>query len=40
MMHCVSLQVLKHAFSYSWRLWTILDVTELLLQAGFSSTHV
>ena len=34
------LQTLKHAFSYSWRLWTILDVTELLRQAGFAATHV
>ncbi|GAB4817447.1 hypothetical protein N2152v2_004493 [Parachlorella kessleri] len=33
-------QVLKHAFSYHWKLWTILDVVELLLQAAFASTHV
>lgn len=36
----IFVQVLKHAFSYHWKLWTILDVTELLRQAGFNAVHV
>lgn len=31
---------IKRAFSYDWRLWTIAELNELLLQAGFSKTHV
>ncbi len=31
---------IKHAFTYDWRLWTLAELKELLLQAGFSKTHV
>jgi hypothetical protein len=31
---------IKRAFTYDWRLWTIAELKELLLQAGFSKTHV
>ncbi|KAG6541615.1 hypothetical protein Mapa_017008 [Marchantia paleacea] len=31
--------VIRHAFSYYWRLWTIPEVKECLLEAGFSSVH-
>lgn len=30
---------LKKAFSYDWRLWTIREVRELLVEAGFSATE-
>ncbi len=30
---------LKRAFSYEWRLWTIPEVREVLLEAGYSETH-
>lgn len=32
--------VIRHAFSYYWRLWTIPEVKECLLEAGFSSVHI
>lgn len=28
------------AFSYSWRLWTLPEIREVLLEAGFSKVHV
>ncbi len=31
---------LKDAFVYHWRLWTIPEVREMLIEAGFSMTHV
>lgn len=31
---------IKHAFTYDWRLWTIPEVSELLLEAGYSKVHV
>jgi hypothetical protein len=31
---------LKDAFVYRWRLWTIVEVREMLIDAGFGSTHV
>lgn len=31
---------IKRAFTYDWRLWTIPEVSELLLEAGFSTVHV
>lgn len=35
-----SLQVLRHAFTYHWKLWTIPEVLELLSEAGFLEVHV
>lgn len=31
---------LKKAFTYEWRLWTMPEIREILLEAGFSKTHV
>ncbi len=31
---------LRDAFVYHWRLWTIVEVREMLIEAGFSKTHV
>lgn len=31
--------VMKKAFSYDWRLWTIREVRELLAEAGFSASE-
>jgi hypothetical protein len=31
---------LQDAFVYHWRLWTIPEVREMLIEAGFSMTHV
>jgi len=31
---------IKRAFTYDWRLWTIPEVSELLLEAGYSKVHV
>ena len=31
---------LERAFTYDWRFWTIPEVRELLMEAGFVSTHV
>jgi len=31
---------IKKAFTYEWRLWTLPEIRELLLEAGFSSTVV
>lgn len=33
-------QVLKHAFTYHWKLWTIPEVVELLEEAGFADVHI
>ncbi|KAH8958982.1 hypothetical protein BDL97_06G056400 [Sphagnum fallax] len=33
-------RVLRHAFSYHWRLWTIPEVTEALKEAGFQEVHI
>ncbi|XP_002980045.2 uncharacterized protein LOC9638833 [Selaginella moellendorffii] len=35
-----SRRVLRHAFSYHWRLWTIPEVRDCLDEAGFDSTHL
>ena len=32
--------VMKNAFEYHWRLWTLPEIRELLLEAGFSSATV
>ncbi len=32
--------VLRNAFTYAWRIWTIPDVREICAQAGFSKTVV
>ena len=34
------LQVMKHAFTYYWKLWTIPEVLEMLQEAGFAEVHV
>ena len=31
---------IKNAFTYCWRLWTIAEIRELLMEAGFSATNV
>ena len=31
---------IEKAFTYDWRLWTIAELNELLLEAGFSKVHV
>jgi len=31
---------IEKAFSYAWRLWSIPEIKELLLEAGFSKVHV
>jgi len=31
---------LEKAFSYAWRLWSIPEIKELLLEAGFSKVHI
>jgi hypothetical protein len=31
---------MKKAFSYEWRLWTLPEIRELLLEAGFSKATV
>ncbi len=31
---------IRRAFSYDWRLWTLPEVRELLVEAGFSKVHV
>ncbi len=31
---------LKRAFEYHWRFWTIVEVREMLVEAGFSDSHV
>ena len=31
---------MKRAFSYDWRLWTIVELREALLEVGFASTEV
>ena len=31
---------IRKAFTYDWRLWSIPEVRELLLEAGFSKVHV
>jgi hypothetical protein len=33
-------QVLRRAFRYDWRLWTIPDVREAMQEAGFDASHV
>ncbi|GAQ87004.1 hypothetical protein KFL_003250070 [Klebsormidium nitens] len=33
-------KTIKNAFSYQWRLWTIPEARECLLEAGFSAVHV
>ncbi|XVF69154.1 hypothetical protein PTKIN_Ptkin11bG0058100 [Pterospermum kingtungense] len=30
---------LRHAFSYSWRLWSLLEIKDCLEEAGFQSVH-
>eukprot|EP00775_Hariotina_reticulata_P006020 gene6023-6258_t len=36
----VSKQVLKRAFTYSWRMWSVGDVLEMLKEAGFARIAV
>lgn len=31
---------MKNAFEYEWRFWTIPEVREMLLEAGFAESHV
>jgi SAM-dependent methyltransferase len=31
---------IKNAFTYEWRMWTLPEIRELLLEAGFSSARV
>jgi hypothetical protein len=31
---------LEQAFTYDWRLWTLPELRELLVEAGFSEVHV
>ncbi|KAL2620822.1 hypothetical protein R1flu_001027 [Riccia fluitans] len=31
--------MIRHAFSYYWRLWTLPEVKECLLEAGFNEVH-
>jgi hypothetical protein len=31
---------LRKAFSYTWRVWTVREIRELLLEAGFKHVHV
>ena len=31
---------MKRAFTYQWRFWTIPEVREMLVEAGFSDSHV
>jgi hypothetical protein len=31
---------MKQAFTYDWRLWTLPEICEVLLEAGFSSADV
>ena len=31
---------LRDAFVYHWRMWTIVEVREILMEVGFSKTHV
>jgi len=31
---------LRRAFSYTWRVWTLPEIRELLAEAGFSACHV
>lgn len=33
-------KVLKNAFRYQWRMWTIAEVREMMLEAGFGYTEV
>ncbi len=33
-------QVLKRAYTYHWRLWTIPEARQMLLAAGFDAVHV
>lgn len=33
-------QMLRHAFTYHWRLWSIPEIKDCLEEAGFKSIHV
>ncbi|EES01784.1 uncharacterized protein LOC8058944 [Sorghum bicolor] len=33
-------QMLKHAFTYHWRLWSIPEIKDCLEEAGFKSVHI
>eukprot|EP00878_Enallax_costatus_P006350 GHUV01006658.1.p1 GENE.GHUV01006658.1~~GHUV01006658.1.p1 ORF type:complete len:283 (+),score=73.04 GHUV01006658.1:87-851(+) len=35
-----SKRVLKRAFTYNWRLWSVVDLVEMLKEAGFNRVHV
>jgi hypothetical protein len=37
---CASGRWTRNAFRYSWRLWTLPELTELMLQAGFTRAEV
>ncbi|CAN5406612.1 hypothetical protein BH10BDE1_BH10BDE1_30730 [soil metagenome] len=30
----------KHQFTYDWRMWSILELREIMIEAGFKKTHV
>lgn len=32
--------MLRHAFTYEWRVWGLAELRELLIDAGFSATRV
>ena len=38
--HFNLVQVLKRAYTYHWRLWTIPEARQMLLAAGFDAVHV
>jgi hypothetical protein len=31
---------IKNAFTYEWRMWTLPEIRELLLEAGFSTARI
>lgn len=33
-------KMMKHAFSYDWRMWSIPEIREALMDCGFKKTHV
>ncbi|KAJ3677951.1 hypothetical protein LUZ60_001754 [Juncus effusus] len=33
-------KIMRHAFSYHWRLWSIVEIKECMQEAGFKGVHV
>lgn len=33
-------KIIRRAFSYKWRLWTLAEIKEIMMQAGFNSADV